>query len=135
DPLDFGGTESGWLTGSISEVRHYFQGVGACPLPLEFGAARVSRKRVLLGLFIIAGGVCASLPFRKAAPVPAIAASSSAASSASTSSPLADIAFSKGPPAPSPYLDDGSQQEEVLTGRTPRSKNPTEEIASVPREE
>ena len=101
----------------------------------------MSRKRVLLGLFIIAGGVCASLPFRKQSTVQTTAAPTSK----STTSPLvgppsmtAKTGQGFAPPhslVPSPYLDDGSQQREDLLPLRATRTNSAEEIASVPREE
>jgi nucleoid-associated protein YgaU len=104
----------------------------------------VSRKRVLLGLFIIAGGVCASLPFRKQSPVAATAATASNNATSPlvgpphSSSVTAKIGQGFAPPhslVPSPYLDDGSQQREDLLPLRATRTNSAEEIASVPREE
>jgi hypothetical protein len=100
--------------------------------------ARVFKKRVLLGLFIIVAGVCASLPFRKEAPEDGAAASKSAASStASTASPLveAPATLTQLPLAPSPYLDDGSRDREPVQAHRAPLASTAEEVVAVPREE
>ncbi|MGI8979003.1 MAG: LysM peptidoglycan-binding domain-containing protein [Pirellulaceae bacterium] len=108
----------------------------------------MSKKRVLLGLSIIAGGVCASLPFLRETPLtlpvatdPAAASAPQAASPlleqpvAAIPSPLAsspERASSQASRSPSPYLDDGSQRLE----RVDRSQAApaVEEIAALPKE-
>jgi nucleoid-associated protein YgaU len=73
----------------------------------------VSKKRILLGLSIIAGGVCASLPFRRETPI-AHSPRTGVSGAAEAVVPL--LAQPLAPPSvkstatPSPYLDDGSQR-------------------------
>ncbi|MFN0017973.1 MAG: LysM peptidoglycan-binding domain-containing protein [Pirellulaceae bacterium] len=106
----------------------------------------MAKKRVLLGLSIIAGGVCASLPFLRETPR-AFSTSPNLASSPSPASvlPLLDPSAAKvvsAPPAatespptgPSPYIDDGSQR---LEGELPSRLTATssiEEVSALPKD-
>lgn len=115
-------------------------------LPPGMERACVFKKRVLLGLAIIVGGVCASLPFRRISPQTTAAVPNTAASSESKSSPLvepspATVANtakvepeqypSRPPLVPSPYLDDGSQEKQAQTSPLVTS---AEEVSAVPQE-
>ena len=106
----------------------------------------MSRKRVLLGLSIIAGGVCAALPFRHELPVSIPAPASPAASVPENANPLLQPAIAgatspsvasqqtlAAPIAPSPYIDDGSQRLERENDTHISSPPPPEEIAALAR--
>ena len=92
----------------------------------------MSKKRVLLGLSIIAGGVCASLPFRREVPGP-LPPSGAPVPAAEAVTPLLTQSLSSG--KPSPYLDDGSQR----FGGDPASglggMALAEEVPALPREQ
>lgn len=110
----------------------------------------MSRKRVLLGFSIIAGGVCASLPFLRETPLtppqsqsvhasaiepivhvvqpPTASATSAAGVLAAEPSP-AEV-----PAAPSPYIDDGSQRLERQKQAGIAVSAPLEEITAHPKE-
>jgi nucleoid-associated protein YgaU len=110
----------------------------------------VSRKRVLLGFSIIAGGVCASLPFLRETPlsVPSgdpVASPSPApivhlvqspvATAAPTAPPLAtESPAQKVPAGPSPYIDDGSQRLERSNPPGIATAAPLEEITASPKD-
>ena len=110
----------------------------------------MSKKRVLLGLSIIAGGVCASLPFLRQTPLTLpTAADPTAASAPQAASPLLEqpVAAIPSSPAswpeqtsseasrsPSPYLDDGSQRLERGEPFRSPTTSAVEEIASLPKE-
>ena len=108
----------------------------------------MSKKRVLLGLSIIAGGVCASLPFRRDATVSIPASDSEVASAHEDPSPLLPLAVSPPsvtteaseqtisgiPGAPSPYLDNGSERLERMVGNHSRSPSVVEEIPALPKD-
>lgn len=107
----------------------------------------MSRKRVLLGFSIIAGGVCASLPFLRETP---LAPPQSQSVPASVTEPIVHIvqpptASAAGalapepspvevPAAPSPYIDDGSQRLERQKQAGIAVSVPLEEITASPKE-
>ncbi len=108
----------------------------------------MSKKRVLLGLSIIAGGVCASLPFRRDATVSTSAPDSEVASAHEDHNPLLPLAVSPPPMpsvaseqtvssipgAPSPYLDNGSERLKRVTGDPSPSNPGIEEISAHPKD-
>jgi nucleoid-associated protein YgaU len=107
----------------------------------------VSRKRVLLGFSIIAGGVCASLPFLRETPLtlplqdsvtPALPdpiihlvqpAAAPPSETVAAESPSAEVST-----GPSPYIDDGSQRMERGNSDAIASSMPPEEITANPKE-
>lgn len=107
----------------------------------------MSKKRVFLGLSIIAGGVCASLPFRRDATI-ATAPELSVASPQKDRNPLLPLAVSPPPvstvapgqtvpgipSAPSPYLDNGSEPLKRVIGNPWRSPSAIEEIPALPKD-
>ena len=107
----------------------------------------MSKKRVLLGLSIIAGGVCASLPFRREATV-STAPDSEVASPQKDRSPLLPLAVSPPPVptvapgqtvpgipgAPSPYMDNGSERLKHVIRNQSRSPAAIEEIPALPKD-
>jgi len=107
----------------------------------------VSKKRVFLGISIIAGGVCASLPFRRDATI-ATAPELSVASPQKDRNPLLPLAVSPPPvstvapgqtvpgipSAPSPYLDNGSEPLKRVIGNPSRSPLAIEEIPALPKD-
>ena len=99
----------------------------------------MSKKRVLLGLSIIAGGVCASLPFRRETPCGSLSQAGVTPSTeafALFAQPLAPPGRESSPTgAPSPYLDDGSQRGvlgSLATSQAEEIQLPREQVHSPP---
>ena len=108
----------------------------------------MARKRVLLGFSIIAGGVCASLPFLRETPLtlpakdpvvptsPDLVVHVAQPPPAGPSSP--SLAKEQSPPeipaGPSPYIDDGSQRLGRDNSAGTLTAAPLEEITASPKE-
>jgi len=97
--------------------------------------AIVSKQRVLLGLSIIAAGICASLPFRRERP--ADPPPSTAVASPPAASPLLEKPSAATIPvlsSASPYLDNGSQRLEPNRFAGAGTSPAVEEIAPLPQD-